>query len=69
MENCTCASFYTVRGVHKKDCPAFTPPSMGDLEQGEPVLKWLQEQKQLGFIKSWQFADPRNGKRFIVEFN
>jgi hypothetical protein len=27
MENCTCASFYTVRGVHKKDCPAFTPPS------------------------------------------
>jgi hypothetical protein len=42
---------------------------MDDLEQGEPVLKWLQEQKRLGFVKSWQFADPRNGKRFIVEFN
>lgn len=22
LENCTCASFFTVRGTHKKDCPA-----------------------------------------------
>lgn len=27
---CTfCASFYTVRGVHKVDCPAYVPPTKG----------------------------------------
>lgn len=25
-KQCTCASFFTVRGVHKKDCPLFTEP-------------------------------------------
>lgn len=27
VHDCNCASFFTVRGVHKTDCPAYVPKS------------------------------------------
>lgn len=33
-KECNCASFFTVRGVHKKDCPAFAAPKDTQSNEG-----------------------------------
>ena len=37
-QNCTCASFFTVRGTHKPDCPRNQPPSWQENWANNPKL-------------------------------
>lgn len=49
-EECTCASFFTVRGKHKIDCPAYAPQIPDSMEDGYKTRLDLLMRNRIKFI-------------------